>query len=124
MYSEADIETILEKQDETAHIACKEKMAKIRKLDKSIGDSLKQFYGNKCQICGLEVGRKYDTSVIHAHHIDYFIKTLNNNPDNIMIICPNHHGIIHSTNPVFDKEKKMFYYPNGYAEGLLLNLHL
>ena len=124
LYSEIDIETILEKIDETANIETKEKISKIRKLDKSIGDSLKQFYGYKCQICGQAIGEKYNTSVIHAHHIDYFITTLNNNPDNVMIICPNHHGIIHNTNPIFDKEKKMFFYPNGYAEGLLLNMHL
>ena len=124
LYSEIDIETILEKTDETANVVSKEKIYKIRQLDKSISDSLKQFYGYKCQICGQTIGERYDTSVIHAHHIDYFIKSLNNNPDNIMIICPNHHGIIHNTNPVFDKAKKMFFYPNGYAEGLLLNMHL
>jgi 5-methylcytosine-specific restriction enzyme A len=124
LYSEIDIERLLEKQDETASITSKEKIVKIRKLDKSISDGLKHVYSYKCQICGLAIGEKYNSSVIHAHHIDPFVKTLNNNSDNIIIICPNHHSIIHDVNPIFVREKKVFLYPNGYTEGLSLNMHL
>jgi len=41
-----------------------------------------------------------------------------------MIICPNHHAIIYDLNPVFDFDQKQFHYPNGYVEGLAINLHL
>lgn len=41
-----------------------------------------------------------------------------------MILCPNHHRIIHAYNPTFKLKNKEFLYPNGYKEGLLLNLHL
>lgn len=124
LYREMDIEAMLEKQDESASIVSKEKMIKIRKLDRSISDGLKKVYSFKCQICGQAIGEKYNTSVIHAHHIDPFIRSLNNNPDNIIIICPNHHSIIHNTDPIFDKGEKVFVYPNGYIEGLSLNMHL
>ena len=122
-YNELEIEQILQTQDNSSIIQ-KLKTVKIRKLDKTIGDNLKQIYGYKCQICGLYIGESYDAKVIHTHHIEYFSVSLNNNADNIMVICPNHHSIIHATNPIFDRKSKLYTYPNGYSEGLKLNLHL
>jgi predicted restriction endonuclease len=122
-YNELEIEQILQTQDNSS-IVWKLKIVEIRKLDKTIGDNLKWIYGYKCQICGLYIGESYDAKVIHTHHIEYFSVSLNNNADNIMIICPNHHSIIHATNPIFDRKNKLFTYPNGYSVGLKLNLHL
>ena len=122
-FSELEIEQILQTKDNSAFIE-KQKTVKIRKLDRTIGDNLKIIYEYKCQICGLFIGETYNATVIHTHHIEYFSVSLNNNANNIMVICPNHHSIIHSTNPVFDKKNKIYKYPNGYLEGLKLNFHL
>ena len=110
--------------DLEARIELKESTKKIRRLTKSIGDSLKLVYGYRCQICGQYIGEPYGSTVIHAHHIDYFVKSMNNNADNILIVCPNHHAIIHDRNPVFDRQTIQYKYPNGYSEGLRLNKHL
>ncbi len=99
-------------------------MKKIRHLSRAIGNSLKVIYGYRCQICGEFIGEKYGSTLIHAHHIDYFTRSLNNNSDNILIVCPNHHGIIHDCNPIFDKKSKMYIYSNGFKEGLKLNKHI
>jgi predicted HNH restriction endonuclease len=122
-FDELEIEQILQTKDNSTFIE-KQKTFKIRKLDRTIGDNLKIVYDYKCQICGLFIGKSYDATVIHTHHIEYFSVSLNNNANNIMVICPNHHSIIHATNPVFDRQNKIFQYPNGYVEGLKLNLHL
>jgi predicted HNH restriction endonuclease len=122
-FDELEIEQILQTKDNSTFIE-KQKMVKIRKLDRTIGDNLKIIYGYKCQICGLFIGETYDATVIHTHHIEYFSVSLNNNADNIMVVCPNHHGIIHAANPTFDKKNKVYKYPNGHIEGLKLNLHL
>lgn len=122
-YSELELEQLINSTD-TPSIIEKTGIGKIRKMDKSISDKLKITYGFKCQICGLYIGELYDAQVIHAHHIEYFSTSLNNNIDNIIVICPNHHGIIHTTNPVFNRENKSFIYPNGFVEGLKLNFHL
>lgn len=125
LYDEQEIESIFESEDTSAHIAFSRKcLAKFRKLDKSIGEQLKEVYDNRCQICGIHVGERYDTRVIHAHHIDYFSKSLNNNASNIMIVCPNHHGVIHAAKPEFDRSRYTFHYSNGYTDKLLLNKHL
>jgi hypothetical protein len=122
-FSELELEQIIQATDTPAFIE-KTKTTKIRKLDKTIGDNLKHLYNYKCQICGLFIGEAYSATVIHMHHIEYFSVSLNNNADNIMVICPNHHGIIHAVNPIFDKRNKVYKYPNGLSEGLKLNLHL
>ena len=117
-------EGILDGTDESAGIILRTKVCKIRRLTRTIGNDLKKAYGYRCQICGEYIGEQYGSNLIHAHHIEYFTKSMNNNADNIMIVCPNHHGIIHDQNPVFNRKEKRFYYPNGYVEGLKLNIHL
>ena len=110
--------------DENARIELVPGIRKIRHLSRAIGNDLKVLYGYRCQICGQLIGEKYGSKLIHAHHIDYFTKSLNNSTENILILCPNHHGIIHDTNPEFDKKELLFKYPNGYKEGLMLNRHI
>ena len=124
--SEQDFETELNSDlhDKTASIEVKLSMQKIRKYNRSICNSLKKHYNYRCQICGKAVGEEYDTHIAEVHHIDYFVKSLNNDVDNLLVVCPNHHSIIHNRNPKFDRKKCIYIYPNGYKEGLILNNHL
>jgi len=110
--------------DENAGIEERYGIRKIRHLSKAIGNSLKVEYGYRCQICGEYIGERYGSNLIHAHHIEYFTQSLNNNADNILVVCPNHHGIIHDMNPRFDRMEKVYCYPNGLKEGLKLNVHI
>ena len=120
---EMEIEQILQ-SDETATLIKKMQTVKIRKLDRTIGECLKRLYENHCQICGQFIGEHYDATVIHTHHIDYFSHSLNNDADNILVVCPNHHAIIHAVNPIFNRSQLAFSYENGLVERLILNRHL
>ena len=111
-------------QDNDADIILNEKLVKIRKLNRAIGDNLKLLYNYSCQICGENIGHKYGVYVVEAHHIEYFMKSINNDASNQVIVCPNHHRIIHQANPRFDRNKKIYTYENGVYEGLKLNYHL
>ena len=110
--------------DQESTIFETERIVKIRKLNKKIGDNLKLLYDYRCQICGKSIGEKYDSQVVEAHHIDYFVHSLNNDSNNQLIVCPNHHSIIHDVNPVFDRKRVIYIYPNGIKEGLVLNQHI
>ena len=121
---ETTAENILDGTDETAGILIRTQSTKIRKLNKQMLSDLKIYYKYRCQICGEYIGERYGSNLIHAHHIDYFTRSLNNDLSNIIIVCPNHHGIIHDRNPLFDRKKLEYLYPNGYREGLRLNDHL
>ena len=91
-FSEQHIENEMnfEIDDPSAGIQVSEGVRKIRKLNKKIGDNLKQLYRYRCQICGQSIGEEYDAHVGEAHHIDYFTKSLNNSAINQMIVCPKH----------------------------------
>jgi hypothetical protein len=122
-YTEEEVERIISATD-VANVVGIEKIVKMRKLDRSIGDNLKKLYDYRCQICGMPIGVEYGVKISHIHHIEYFTRSLNNDATNIVVICPNHHSIIHSVNPEYDRGKKLFLYPNGYTDKLSLNLHL
>ena len=113
-----------EQKDLTARIERKPQLVKIRKLDKSICDNLKLLYKRRCQITGENFCEHHGVSVVEAHHIDYFTKSLNNNSDNILIVSPNYHRLIHKLNPIFDRKNLAFIFPNGLREAIKTNLHL
>ncbi len=111
-------------EDKTAGVQERLQLKKIRKLDQKIGENLKLLYGYRCQICGCLIGEVFDSHVVEAHHIDYFVKSLNNDANNQMILCPNHHSIIHEADPVFDRKRLLYIYPNGLRQSLMVNKHL
>jgi hypothetical protein len=97
---------------------------KVRKLDKSIGDTLKKFYDYRCQLTGEKIGDQYNAHVVEAHHIVPFTESLNNDASNIIIVNPTFHRIIHKAKPEFDNSTLSFRFPNGVVEKLKLNKHL
>ncbi|HXK50199.1 MAG TPA: HNH endonuclease signature motif containing protein [Clostridiales bacterium] len=112
------------KSDHSAGYIEKDRLIKIRKLDYSICNNLKELYSNKCQICGKNHGLSYNAVISEAHHIIPFTKSMNNDSDNLIILCPNHHRIIHNVEPVFDRKKLSFMFKNGLVERIALNKHL
>ena len=120
---EVSIEYLLE-FDNNAALVEKFRLEKIRHLNRSIGDDLKKLYNFSCQICGYSFKKFYGVEVAECHHIDYFSRSLNNDASNLLIVCPNHHRIIHAAEPVFDRDRKIFRYDDGSCESLKLNEHL
>ncbi len=123
--SERTLENELERDvDPTATIIEKQGIKKIRKLNRRIGIYLKGLYGYRCQICGQITGAEYGAHIAEAHHIDYFVNSLNNDASNQLIVCPNHHSLIHDRNPKFNRQKLIYIYENGREQKIVLNKHL
>ena len=111
--------------DENAGVRKVQRTIKIRRLNVRIGENLKLLYDYMCQLCGKAIGEQYGCShVVEAHHIEYFSKSFNNDDSNQIIVCPNHHSIIHEVNPIFERVNKLFRFAHGYEENVLLNKHL
>jgi len=110
--------------DDSASLEVKEGIKKVRKYNKKIIDELKNKYDNKCQICGEGSREHYGVSVVEGHHIEEFSLTQNNSPQNIMIVCPTHHRIIHKAKGFFNNKTKEVAYSNGFIEKLMFNKHL
>lgn len=112
------------RRDESASVVTQPQLAKVRKLDRSIGEGLKSLYDYRCQICGENFGKTYEQQVVEVHHIIQFVRSMNNDYDNLMVVCPNHHTVIHKAYPYFDRQSLTLSYPNGYNESLKLDRHL
>ena len=113
-----------EMEDKSSGIEKRLQIVKIRKLNRKIGENLKLLYEYRCQICGQVIGEKYGSHIAEAHHIDYFVNSLNNDANNQMIVCPNHHSVIHDANPVFDRRRMVYRFGNGVEETIRINKHL
>lgn len=122
--SDEQFSSYINSLDDSASIEVKEGIKKVRKYNKKIIDELKDKYDNKCQICGEGSIEKYGISVVEGHHIEEFSLTQNNSPQNIMIVCPTHHRIIHKARGTFNSKTKEITYSNGTIEKLLVNKHL
>jgi len=123
-FSENEIEQIINYEDPTANFLVVSGNVPRRIYKRSIIDQLKKLYHYRCQICGYSFQDSYDTNYAEAHHIDFFTAAHNNNANNIIILCPNHHRIIHLLNPVFNRLAQTWTYQNGLTESLLHNHHL
>ena len=110
--------------DAEAGIVLKPSVVKVRRLDRAIGNNLKRIYEHRCQICGQRVSEEYSVSVDEVHHIDPFVTSLNNDVSNLLVLCPNHHRVIHAAHPDFHRQTLSFVYPNGLNEKLKINLHI
>lgn len=110
--------------DDNASIVETSCIKRVRKLDRSIAETLKQLYDYRCQITGERIGNEFGCSVVEAHHIEYFTKSLNNDTSNIIIVNPSFHRIIHQTSPIFDRKTLSFVFPNGVIEKVKLDKHL
>lgn len=113
-----------ELRDDKAGVYMTDRIVKFRRLNRAIGTSLKELYSYKCQICGKNFTSPYGAEIAESHHIEPFLVSLNNDALNQIILCPNHHRIIHKAQPEFKRSQLMFVYPNGFGEKLMINQHL
>lgn len=110
--------------DNSADVTIKEGIKKIRKYNLKLINELKKGYNHQCQICGSSCWEDYGVSICEAHHIEKFSITQNNNPNNIIILCPNHHRLLHKMDACWNAKTKQFLFKNGSSLKLQINKHL
>jgi hypothetical protein len=73
------------------------------------------------------------TSVSPNHHLNrrslesalvYLSRGGEDSRDNVAILCPTHHTVVHKADAPFDHGRLAFLFPNGRVEPLCLNRHL
>jgi hypothetical protein len=89
-----------------------------------LADSLKSYYEHRCQVCGNDFQPTYGVQYSETHHIQYLSQGGPDISGNMVVLCPNHHRIIHTTHAEFDRESLSYEYPNGLQESLILPTHL
>ncbi|MBQ9513860.1 MAG: hypothetical protein IJR66_02625 [Clostridia bacterium] len=121
--SEEEMEQIINLSDPNATIEVVTGTTTRRVCNTSIIHKLKKLYKGQCQICGRKPIDGLDEDICEAHHIEHFSETQNNNANNIIIVCPNHHRLLHKLNPIFSREELCFKHRDKNIL-ILLDLHL
>lgn len=124
LFTEEEIEAILNAKDDAACYVYKVNVLKLRKLNQKIIDDLKRLYKGQCQFCGQKIGEEFGKEIVEAHHIEPFSKTQNNDPTNIVVLCPNCHALMHKCKPVYDVQNQTFDFGNGIIRKLKIVGHL
>lgn len=122
--SEIEVESIINFKDETAGIKIKNAQTQQRVYNTGIIKQLKNLYKGKCQICAHRPFSEFTENICEVHHIKYFALSHNNDSSNLVVLCPNHHRLIHKLNPEFNAQKKSFVFNDGTELKILLDYHL
>lgn len=85
---------------------------------------LNGFYAGRCQLCAFDSPTLYSVESAESHHIVYRSRGGPDVMENLVLLCPNHHTVIHATDATFDYAKLAFQFPNGRVEPLCINKHL
>lgn len=87
-------------------------------------EQLHRLYHGRCQLCGFDPELLYNARACRGHHIVYLSRGGKDEITNMMLVCPNHHEIIHATGAVFDFRDLRYVFPSDRREPLVLNQHL
>lgn len=87
-------------------------------------ESLQALYAGRCQICLYDPARDYGHRLCHGHHIEWLSRGGEDELENLVLVCPNHHAAIHRADAAFDFDSASFLFPAGRLEPLQLDLHL
>jgi len=98
----------------------------VERFDRNpwLADSLKSYYDHRCQVCGNDFQPTYGVSYAETHHIQYLAEGGPDISGNIVVLCPNHHRIVHAAHARFNRETVTYEYPNGLQERLVLPAHI
>ncbi len=121
---EEKLEHIINFSDSSAKLISITRNGTRRIYNQSIITQLKKLYRGACQICGNNPVSDFRVNICEAHHIDYFSESQNNNANNIIILCPNHHRLIHRIDLKFDAESLVFHSENNDVLTVKLDYHL
>jgi hypothetical protein len=79
-------------------------------------ERLQRVYAGRCQICLFDPRDRYGRNLCHGHHIQWLSRGGDDAPENLVLICPNHHAAVHQDDAVFEFADLSFRFSNGLVE--------
>lgn len=122
--TEEEIEHIINFKDDRAGVKIVQGKIQQRVYNTSIIKQLKRLYKGTCQLCGVNPVLDFNANITEVHHIDHFSVSQNNNSNNLIVLCPNHHRLIHKLNPTYNPSSQSFVLSDGRTLKILIDYHL
>ncbi len=85
---------------------------------------LQEIYDGRCQLCLYDPLARYGHRTCHGHHIQWLSRGGQDELENMVLVCPNHHAAIHRDDAVFDYADLAFTFANNLRESIADNRHL
>lgn len=85
---------------------------------------LQDLYHGRCQLCLFDPHDEFGHRLCQGHHIQWLSRGGEDELENMMLICPNHHTAIHHDDAPFDYGGLTFRFSNGRIEHVRINAHL
>lgn len=124
LHGDNELGKILDERSSGISRERREELRAARPRNRQLVADLYQLYAGRCQLCAFDSETIYNTATSEAHHIHYLSRGGEDAMENLALVCPNHHTVIHTTDARFDYAKLAFFFPNGRVEPLCLNTHL
>ncbi len=86
--------------------------------------TLRKLYDDRCQLCGWSSRASYETEVCEAHHLHWLSRGGPDEIQNLVLLCPNHHRVVHRVDAVFDYRDQAFVFSKARREALRVAGHL
>jgi 5-methylcytosine-specific restriction protein A len=87
-------------------------------------ERLHELYGGRCQLCLFDPQDRYGVRLCHGHHVQWLSRGGEDELENMVLLCPNHHAAVHRDDAPFDYGDLAFRFSVGRTEALQLNHHL
>lgn len=84
---------------------------------------LRTMYRGRCQLCGWESRSEHAVDVCEAHHLQWLSRGGDDVLDNMVLLCPNHHRLVHVLDAPLD-HRDLAFDLGDRREPLRLNEHL
>lgn len=69
---------------------------------------LRQLYGGRCQVCRWRPDAALEVTVCECHHVQWLSRGGEDSLENLCLLCPNHHRLIHALDAPFDFQQGAF----------------
>lgn len=87
-------------------------------------EQLHKLYDGRCQLCLFDPQDRYGHRLCHGHHVHWLSRGGEDDVENMVLLCPNHHAAVHRDDAPFDYGDLAFRFSVGRSEPLLVNVHL
>lgn len=84
---------------------------------------LRERYQDRCQVCQWSALGAYGAETAEAHHAHWLSRGGGDDLDNLVLLCPNHHRVVHRCDAPLDYRDLSFVFGDR-REPLSLNSHL
>lgn len=118
------LELLLQDEALAYSVARRSELVSTYPRNRQLVDRLNRLYRGRCQLCGFDSPTLYEVDSAEAHHIVYRSRGGEDVLQNMLLVCPNHHIVIHRCDATFDYAKLRFLFCKGRVEPLCINRHL